>query len=242
MQYKSWITIHINHAFFEQERKCGMELMPSPDTVLLLKKANVLFRKQDATAWMLIKPSFEEGETDRTSLILKEDDYKLVFYLRPLVNTFYCFSDIKESEGDAWKLVRDENSLITQYNLRISITDSLIRETKKIQVEIQSKEAYWEFVLIPKYAQRDAIIELRENNSRLAFTPMQNYELPGEGVVLRCTTTEKVAMKEIHQYRIRLWEKGNNGERILNNYIPLPKPEASSILNQREAITSYIYY
>lgn len=205
--------------FFEHQRKCGIELMPSFETYLLLKKAGVIWRKQDAITWILIKADFDENETDRTSLILGEDRCQLVFNLKPLDSAFNYFSCTEELYGDYWRLIRNEKSQIVRYNLHILITNQLIRETKKIQIKIQSKEAYWAFILIPKYTKRDAIIELRENNRKLIFTTTEKFEQPGEDSAFICMTTEKIAMKEIYEYQISLWEKKNSGERILSNHI-----------------------
>ena len=242
MRYKNWINIRVKHAYFGQKRKCGVELIPTPETSLLLKKADVLWRKQDSITWILIKSNPEKNEVDRVSLLLAEEECKLEFHIKPLVNTFDYFTHIEKQEGDCWMLIRNEKSLMDKYFLQIFTNKQLIKETIKIQLYLQSKEAVWEFILIPKFTDRNAIIELQESNRKLSFTVPERFNQPGEDFAYKCKTEETIAMKELYDYQISLKEKKINGERILNSNITFPKPETASVSMGKYILTSYIYY
>lgn len=243
MQYKEWITIQINHAFFIQKGRCGLELIPSRATCSLLKKANVLWRQKEPDTWLLIKNEAEKEEVDQTTFMLEEGSCDLEFWLKPQSATFGYYTCMKEMKENCWKIIRNKEAPIIQYDLQISVDMKLISKTEKINIQIPTKEVYWAFILVPKHSNKSIDIELIEDSNELKFTLPEKYEEESKKFAVKSMTVESIAMKEKYGYQISLWEKKNNGEKVLlYRQIPIPKIESLSSDGDKKMITSYVYY
>lgn len=243
MQYKEWITIQISHAFFIQEGLCGIELIPYPATDSLLKKANVLWRQKEPDTWLLIKTEAENEEVDQTTFMLEEGSCDLKFWLKPQSATFGYYTRMEEMKDNCWEIIRNKEAPIVQYYLQISVDMQLICKTEEINIQIPTKEVYWAFILVPKHSNKSIDVELIEDNNKLKFTLPEKCEGESEKFAVKSTTVESIAMKEKYGYQISLWEKKNNGEKVLlYRQIPIPRIESLSSDGDKKLITSYVYY
>lgn len=243
MNYKVWITITITHGFYHSEN-CGVVLKETERSALLIKKAGLLFRRQSPVKWVLLKNETEKGMTNHTDLILKEGNFTLDFNLIPDTAVFYYFTDLKKQsvEGDGWVLQTSKNGYTDKINLRIAVTPGLSDNTKDIRINIPNRNAFWEFILIPKHSQVAEPPVLRENTGKLNFSAPEKIRLPGEVEAYRCVTETQVPMKKVYDSRISLWIKREKGEMLLSNRIPLPQPDSVSVINPQEMITTYFYF
>ncbi|MDR3062331.1 MAG: hypothetical protein LBU57_09515 [Dysgonamonadaceae bacterium] len=243
MSYQVWITITINHTYFNAG-KCGIELSPTAPTIKLLRKAGILFRKQNAVTWLLIKCKEESGRPDFPALVFEDGKSRLDFDLIALFPDFeYCTQWKKQLlRGAGWVLRNRRNACGGNKYLQIPVSTRLLGENTNVGIEICSREVIWEFILIPKYTERQVRLELKEDTGRLIFTPVKEVEFPGEIKAFRCVSVSSVDMKETYNYRISLWERKEDGEILLSNNVPFPKSHALSLEKPKEMITSYFYF
>lgn len=238
MMYEKWITITISHTYFKSGN-CGVELKETASTGLLMKKAGILFRKQDPTTWVLLK-----ARDKHNGLPVEDNLLKLDFDLLPLSSEFYYYTRWEKPylKGDGWVLRNQRNTCREKKYLQLRIPSFWTNETKNIHLTIPSGNAFWEFILIPKYSTGNYPVELKESTANLNFSEPEEIPVPGEAKAFRSITTSPIPMRNTYNYKISLWEIREKGKLVLINRIPYPQPDSRSVTNPKETITGYFYY
>ncbi len=245
MTYKVWITITVRHTFFHTEN-AGVELKETDATSRFLQKSGLLFRKQNAAQWVLLKPETEPGTLNLCNLILKEAETFLDFELLIKSPDFYYMTRWEDtglqstSAGIRFR-AGEEGGKIPKY-LQVRIDPQFPERPGEIPITLPCREVRWEYILIPKYGNNTYPVELKESQDRLIFSVPEPISFPGEKEVYRSISSSFIPMKETYPYKIGLWERRENGRRLLNNHMPFPKVTSASVVEPGEVISSYFYY
>lgn len=233
--YSVWITIKITHDYFVKERNC-ITIVPTRETHKALTRAGILVKQSDSCTWLLLK---EEGLSE----IIEEDLVGVMDFC--LMNTeagFYYYTDNNVAEGKpVWQLATVGKNGIWK-TLTVNVDKELLKQkATTIDIAIGSPEKFLEFLVIARSGNRPAL-ELREDNGKLVFN-QSDVDFPGEPLpVYRFITDKPVALKEVYNYSIQLWELKESGESLLSNNIPFPKTAAASMINSQNTISSYFYF
>jgi hypothetical protein len=208
---------------------------PTETTNVLQKKLKILFRKQDHYSWALL---LQEDYLDFST-----DNYILEFDVICPDDLFYYYTNRKDNRKDEGWSMEYIGSYGVYGRFKLFLNRNLTQvETIQIKIAFKSQSKYWEFILMPKYTNRSSGIKLTEDKNRIHFNPVEQISFPGEVNAFRIMTSDRIKMKERYEYKIRLWEIMNSGERILNNSISFPQPQSTSIFDRNNTITSYVYY
>lgn len=236
MNYQIWLIINLNHAYFFGNRN-GIDLQPTVETALFLKRMGVLWRKRDNVSWMLLVE--KDLLDEKFAIWTTEKPLCFEFSLKLMSPELEYVTDWREREGEHWAIVC-KKVIMNEWLLKI--IPPLNESEKVINVTVDNKILCWEFILIPKSADFDIKIQLREAFDRIIFTDVEKRDFPGEGMVFRCQTTEPLPILEKYDYRICLWEQRESGEVLLSSNIPIPKSNARSVIEPHEKICTYFYF
>lgn len=232
--FSIWFSILLSHAYYVK-RPCPLSLIPSEQTERFFKRHALLFLHRDANKWLVLKDAdcpaeeFSDADFPFLSLGLRPAE-KEFYYVSGAIRENSLFTVTEpESPGD-WKV------------LEIN-TDSLIREkAEEIRMEIEPVSKFQEYILIPKYQRTDTKIKLVEERDKIRFRETGKVLLPGISEAFRFVTEEEVKLVQGNDFKIQLWEIRENGERLISECVPAPAPDACSVLDPKNFLTSYFYY
>lgn len=232
--YSVWMTIKITHDYFVKGSNC-ITIKPTPDTHKVLTRAGVIIKQSDSGTWLLLK---QEG---RDEIVKEGATEQLEFCLMTADSGFYYYTNNNVANGvPVWEL-KDVGSYGIWKMLTVYADNTLFSQKVTVNVGISSTEKFLEFLVIAKSGNRPPLT-LKEDNDKLVFNQFE-VDFPGEPLpVYRFITTEPVALKEAHDYKIRLWEVKENGESLLSSGLPFPKASSLSIINSQNTISSYFYF
>lgn len=232
--YSAWMTIKITHDYFVKGSNC-ITIKPTPDTHKVLTKAGVIIKQSDSGTWQLLK---QEG---RNEIVKEGVTEQLEFCLMNTDPGFYYYTNNEVvNDMSVWEL-KDVGSYGIWKMLRVNVDNILFGQKISVNIEISSTEKFLEFLVIAKSGNRPPLT-LKEDNDKLVFKQFE-VDFPGEPLpVYRFITTKPVALKEAHDYKIRLWEMKENGESLLSSGLPFPKASSFSIINSQTTISSYFYF
>lgn len=92
-----------------------------------------------------------------------------------------------------------------------------------IELECRSKRLRWEYVLLMREWREERVLELKEEEGRLAFEKEGTVEMNGmKGV--RLVSAEAVVLRERYGYRLRLSERKELGNKLIAKEVALPVP------------------
>ncbi|MHA3787036.1 hypothetical protein ACX0HA_02405 [Flavobacterium hauense] len=233
--YTAWITIKITHDYFIKDRNC-ITIVPTRETHKALTRAGIIIKQTDSCTWLLLK---EESLNE----IIEEDLIGAMDFC--LMNTdagFYYYTDNNVAEGKpVWELAAVGKNGIWK-TLTVNIDRTLLQQKETtVNIVISSPKKFMEFLIIAKSGNRPPLT-MREDNGKLVFKH-SDVDFPGEPQpVYRFVTDKPVALKEVYNYSIQLWEIKESGESLLSNNIPFPKTTAASMINSQNTISSYFYF
>lgn len=232
--FSIWFSVLLSHAYYVKS-SCPVSLVPAGKTESFFKKRNILFLHHNANKWLVLK------DADLPAEELADADFPVISLgLRPSEKDFYYVSGaikgnslftVTEQKGpDNWKVLE-------------IMTDSLIREkAEEIRIEIDSVSKFQEYILIPKYQRADTKIKLVEEREKIRFRETGKVLLPQTPEAFRFVTEEEVKLVQGTDFKIQLWEIRENGERLISECVPAPAPDACSVLDPKNFLTSYFYY
>lgn len=243
MKYSVWITITIEHTYFNSG-ECGLELNVTDDSAMLMKKTAAIFRKRLNNQWIILMLENENGMINPGNLFPEDSEQLLTFTLNEKSDEFFYYTDWSNPsiQGTDWMIGHSDKLGRNRRYLQLRVTPAIIKEARQINITIPGREARWEFILIPKYNDDKYPIVLKEKQDKLMFSAPEEIMFPGERIAFRCVSTELIAMKEKYDYKISLWQKRGKGDVLLSDHIPCPRPHSLSISNPKEMITSYFYF
>lgn len=232
--FSIWFSILLSHEYYVK-RSCPLSLIPSEQTEKFFKRRTLLFLHQDANKWLVLKdadcPVEELSDVDFPFLSLGlRPAEKEFYYVSGAIKENHLFTVTEQKSPGDWKV------------LEIS-TDLLIREkAEEVRIEIESVRKFQEYILIPKYQRADTKIKLVEEREKIRFRETGKVLLPGISGALRFVTEEEVKLVQGNDFKIQLWEIRENGERLISECVPAPAPDACSVLDPKNFLTSYFYY
>lgn len=233
-RYTTWFQIALSHEYYVKDA-CPVSLIPSKETALFFRKSNILFRRQNANKWLMIKEEKQPVEE------LWNDEYPtLSFELYPMDKNFYYLSaGMVDNDYFTVKNIMVPNVWKT---IEIDLKNLINKRPEEIQINISSVEKYYEYVLIPKYHKTETNIRLAEERSKVHFKKLEKIALPGIPEAFRFVTEEKIKLKQDIGLKVQLWESKESGERLISECIPNPQPDQCSIIDPKNVLTTYFYY
>jgi hypothetical protein len=230
-KYKTVAIIEFIHEYFT-DKQCPLILQPSMETNKLLMKNGILLRKQNHNWLLLIM------EKDFDFII---ENVTFEFDIICPDNRFYYYTIHRNHNETNWNMEYiGTNGVYSR--LKLSLDKNPGVNAAYIPIYFESPHKYWEFILIPKFTGVNSKIKLTEDKNRIQFNSPERIKFHEKEDVFRITTTEAILIKEKYEYKLRLWEVLNDGEKILSNSIQCPTPLSSSSISEKDTITSYIYY
>ncbi|WP_165021218.1 hypothetical protein [Dysgonomonas sp. ZJ279] len=226
-RYYIWFTIHITHEYYDNEN-CPIVLAPSRETILFFRRNRIIYKMTEQNKWILLAQS-EDFIMDTTDT--------LCFEMIPQDNIFYYVTELPQQAGTE-NYILEKNSVVGKW-MNVLIPSGSINE--EIDIKLESKLKYWEFIIIPRYTANNANLRIEEKRDRIKFGDIEETQFPRVGKAFRVSTVEKNKAKETQDYVIRLYEIRSNGERLLSGNIPRPRPDEPSITQPRDTVTTYFY-
>lgn len=232
--FSIWFSILLSHEYYVK-RPCPVSLVLSEQTEKFFKKRALLFLHQNANKWLVLK------DADCPAEELEDADFPVLsLELRPAENEFYYVSGAIK-ENSLFTLAGQKspgNWKVLEIN-----TASLINEKiEEMHIEIDSVSKFQEYILIPKYQRADTKIKLVEEREKIRFRETGKVQLPQTPEAFRFVTEEAVKLVQGNDFKIQLWELRENGERLISECVPAPAPDACSVLDPENFLTSYFYY
>lgn len=215
MEYAIIYRISLKHDYFQEDGFCrGVELIPASDTLALLKRRGVLFRKENVSMWVLIAM----GEKPFT------DEDKLYFTLKIKDPAFTCFT---KEEEEYTELLRG-NPMI------VSISDQVLEKT----LFFHAKELYWEYIFI---SGREGKLSLfLEDVSKNIDFDLTEKNVFMDHKAYRFLSRQKVKLQEYYSYNLNLSEATSYGNKLLMRNIAYPCP-GRILCTDPERIQTIVY-
>ncbi|NDV67372.1 hypothetical protein D0T66_00475 [Dysgonomonas sp. 25] len=171
--------------------------------------------------------------------IENEDTVNLHFELRPEDMTLYYVTDIIE---DNLQTNNYELKSSSEINKWIELIIPIQQSMPDIHVSFNSKSKYLEYVIINRYQKDNIQIRVEEKRQQIKFTEPKVLEDLSLGKGFRITSIDKLKMKKAYgNYMFQLVEIRSDGERILSNNLPFPRPDETSISSPSDTVTTYYY-
>lgn len=228
-KYKIWFSLTIEHEYYGTEY-CPVQLHISQETTSLFKRYGILCRKMKVNQWIFLAQSLE---------IENEHTVNLHFELKPEDMTLYYVTDIIE---DNQRTHNYEMKICTEINKWIELIIPIQQSMPDIHVAFNSKSKYLEYVIINRFQKDNIQIRIEEKQQRIKFTESKVLEDFSLGKGFRITSIDKLKMKKAYEnYMFQLFEIRSDGERILSNNLPFPRPDETSITSPYDTITTYYY-
>lgn len=226
-KYKIWFSIRINHSYYEG-KVCPVSLYPKEETLSFLNRNDIIFRNQDKDKWVCIASVNHIMEAD--------EDMLLEFEIIPFDNLLYYVSGEPFIQTEEYVISKDSGD-----GKWIKLSIPLNRLQKEITINLEGVNKYWEYIVVPKYQDKNIKLKLKEHQDQPVFQEVKTIEHPSMGEVFYAISKEKVRLKDSYQCKIQLLEIQEEGEHVLSNNLPLPRPDAISVLNPADTITTYFY-
>lgn len=226
-KYDIWFTIRVVHEYYDNGN-CPVALTPSRETISFFKRNGIICKMTGNNKWVLLTQSKD---------FALETAGILSFEMIPQDNIFYYITELpQKKDNDDYIL---EKSLAVGKWMNVLIPFDNVKE--EIDIGLRTKFKYWEFVIIPRYADDNVILRIEEKRNRITFGDMEEIGFPGVGKAFRVSTVEKNKIKETQEHVVRLYEIRSNGERLLSGNIPLPRPDEVSMTQPEDTVTTYFY-
>jgi len=234
IQYEIWTSIEIIHEYYVNH---NMPLLVTPDieTRLLFAKYNIIFRKQLTNQWILLRPA-DDLLPDKEKTIFR-------FELQIRSEEFYYSTDDYSVEPNGFFTMIEPDKPNVWKIMEIPYHTDIKEKNRSITLHIHSKQKYLEYILIPKYTQiKNIKLKLTEERGRIEFEGPETVILFGKTQVFRFVSKEAHMLRNTNDYMIRLWEIRSSGDKLLTQFIPYPRVGDISIIQPKNAITTYYYF
>lgn len=211
-EYSILIKWRVFHDYF-LSRKCrGIELLPTCETLRLMRRRAVVWKRTDINEWVLLgNRGTQWDEEDEMVMAVEIRDKQLWYYTE---NPEY----LKET--------------------RTALKET--RVGQEVDLNYGVKRMRWEYLLVAREKCGQRRLELAEASGRLNFEEMHAIEFMGK-TVFRTTSREQVDFCEAYDYQLRLIEWKTLGKRILNKNIGFPEP-GRFITSCDDCVRQVVYY
>lgn len=233
--YKPWITIRITHDYF-LTNKSNIILELEAKTQKILVELGVILRNSNDSEWILYKPD-NLTSANKTKLAKS-----LKFYLKTIDPNFYYYTDSELVVESTFFKINNTDKKEIWKELEIFCNQISFEREQNITININSLCKFFEFIIIPKPDSQSHEMKLTEEKNSLIFNSAAVDILTPNKAVSRFVSSEKICLKESYDYKISLWEMGEEGNKILKNQMPFPNSSAVSVLNSEDTISSYLYF
>lgn len=197
--------INLRHDYYQEGSYCkGVELSPTVETLDLLRRRGVLFRKENEGVWVLIAPGNNPFN----------DETELRFTLKIQDPVFYYFT--KEEE--------EHKRLFGGEPISISISGKKSGDQKfpENNVFFYAKELYWEYIFIPRQ-ERELTLLFQDMSKHIDFDQtVENSFMDRKA--FRFISRQKVKLQEYYTHNLTLFEATSYGNRLLLKNIVAPYP------------------
>jgi hypothetical protein len=231
-KYSLWLTIVLNHEYYGSDN-FPAALVINAETSAKFQKLDFLFEELSPNKYIILIP--ENFDFDN---LIKEEIYfrigikildRQIYYVTDSINSSKFFRINDFSQKGIWK------------TLELNLNNIVTQQKKTIEIDISSVKKYYEYILIPKYTPKDAIIALSEEKKQITFSKSK-IGIPGTLEVFQFISEEKVKLTQQNKIKTQLWEIRENGEKLISKEIPNPKPDSYSPIDPQNSITTYFYY
>ena len=211
-EIKVLIKWRIVHGYYSGGICRGIELSPTCQTMELLRRRGVMFRKFAENEWGILG-------TDET--VWNEEDE--IVLERKITDGLFLY--VTENPEDFQQ---------------IAIGAGMMGPEQENILNFEVKALKWEYIFIPREGQVERQIELLETSGLLHFSVMEKVVELGKAA-WRTVTEEKVAFRENYDYQFRLIERKVLGNRVLNKNLVFPRP-GQFIYAGEGCIRQMVYY
>lgn len=200
------------HGYYSEGLCRGIELAPDLQSLKLLKRRGVMFRRLAWNEWCLL--GTQDTEWDEEDEIVLERNI-----------TDQVFLYVTENPDDFQK---------------VRVPVSVIQSGEEKVLNFGVKELRWEYIFIPREGQVERQVELLESSGLLHFSAMERVTEQGKQA-WRTVSEEKVKLQERYNYQLRLIERKVLGNRVLHKNVMFPIP-GQFIYAGKECVRQVVYY
>ncbi len=113
------------------------------------------------------------------------------------------------------------------------------RKPLKIIIQFESRSAYWQYVLIPRKENMPSI-EVVDMNRLVGFSEIKWSKTEDMQEAGYSYSDREIKLSEKYPFKLQLWEKHLNGQRLLLNNLSLPDPTNPANFSQDETMRNFI--
>ncbi len=209
-------------------------LEPSADTRILLRKQGVLFRQTAWGRWVLLRP---------THLNLADENGAYRFIVRPTDEDWWYVTLNEDGAVQSSNFLMEKSAVPGAWReLLLPLKAQDDEKNAEVVISLSSLKKLWEFILIPKFTPEATQLMLTERAVGLTFSAVEKVQLFKNFEAYRATSTQPMTLLKNAPHRIQLWEVRDSGDRLLSNAVPVPRCTEASVLDAKNAITTYFYY
>lgn len=222
MEMKEIYRVNIFHDYFKGGR-WNMSMVPTPETLGLLARRNVLFKQYGVGKWGLIA----EKEYP-----FREDD-SLFFILKPLDAFYSYYTDFTRENKEYIEGI--------PFQLSGSLYSSHTGKASEMNLFFYSKTLYWEYMIgisKPGFSTSNTL-HLEDRSGKITFGRGEEVEFLGKSC-FRFVSNEKIKLKETYDSSLFLYEDKGFGRRLLMRNLNPPVP-GKFISSQTDCIQQCIY-
>lgn len=211
-------TIRFRHDYYLNKSFRDLRPELSAETTRLFQRRGVSLCQTDIGKWQLF--SFTDEKP-----FLPGDTIQLNF--RIINQTIY------------WITKTDDRIVNEMIPVTIPIDDQSPSQ-EEIILDFETRQYYWEFILIPRVAGSESIPVLQEERNLISFNALEPYAVDRKASY-RYKSKEKIACRESFDYELTLTENRFAGTRTLIRHVPFPVP-GQFISPEKDCLTQIIYY
>jgi len=231
-QYEVWFDLKITHDYYSNSH-VPLTFTPTDETRILLLKNRLFLKNIASNHWVILRITGEVTETENK---------ELAFEIRSTDNDFYYVTGKEEQKDELPYTLEDPQYPGIWKIMKIKPEKGETGMANQILHIIPSVEKYFEFICIPKFHSGDISLRMTEDKNRFQIEEPEIISMPDKTNAIRFVSKDKIPLKKIYKYKVRLWEIRESGERLISDSIPCPSPSNISVFHSNDTITSYYYF
>lgn len=223
-EYKTLVTLQMKHDYFDNQVCSAITIRVRPESVILLRDRQLLFRQQAANRWSLI------GNTHGGGVYDGQDQLRFDFVLKDPLFLYYTkwkkhdledhfqvnLSGLSEDTDVVQKLEKtpeknlQAGTLFSGYlDLSNNMYSKAIKgEPDQIGLNFQAPEVVWEYLLIPRQEKKEEKnLVFEDAHGRLKFSKPEGTTVDFvDKPIWRCQSQGPIKIKEYYDYQLELSE------------------------------------
>lgn len=233
MDLKSIWTVRVTHDYFESQRGNWVDITPTRETEVALRRRGIIFRRMNDYEWSLIQ--LMDGSLSADDVFdfdFRCTDSSMVHKTIWDWNTRGVYRQIEIDTNsnsciDMSTIPGEQIRATTNALCRLRVPLGRIAPNSPITTELHftAKSYYWEYWLVPRDQNVGRDIVLEVEGADVQFNRMEDSSSPLNMPLVKFRSTSPLKVKDRGRERISLYERiSADVKRPVLRSLPLPEP------------------